>query len=112
MHQNKYRCIVSNSTCADTSGYGILDVSLTSLNKESQNSDKIIFYPNPTNAILIIESTIPYQRGKVINSLGQIVLEFNNTNSLNVSSIAAGTYLLLFYSEKQEVLVSKKLIVQ
>ena len=44
----------------------------------------------------------------MINSLGQIVLEFDNTKKIDVSSIAVGTYSILFYSESQAVLVSKK----
>ena len=112
MHQNKYRCIVYKSLCADTSGYGILDVSLTSLDKEPNNGDNIILYPNPTNSILIIESTIVYQSCKVINPKGQIIMVFDNAKMIDVSSIAAGTYSILFHSENQEVLATKKLIIQ
>jgi len=61
---------------------------------------------------LNIESSISYKDGKVINSLGQIVLEFENTEKIDISSIAEGTYTILFYSESQAVLVSKKLIVK
>ncbi|MEN8857652.1 MAG: hypothetical protein ABF260_06265 [Flavobacteriaceae bacterium] len=38
-----------------------------------------------------IESSISYKDGKVINSLGQIVMKFDNTEKIDISSIAAGT---------------------
>ena len=112
IEQYGYRCIVTSSDgCTDTTQAGVLYISPTGLG-EIDNENSLIIYPNPTRSILNIESSISYKSGKVINSLGQIVLEFDNTKKVDVSSIAAGTYSILFYSENQAVLVSKKLIVQ
>jgi len=112
MQQYGYRCIVTSSDgCTDTTQAGVLYISFTGLG-EIDNENSLIIYPNPTRSILNIESSISYKSGKVINSLGQIVLEFDNTKKVDISSIAAGNYSILFYSENQAVLVSKKLIVQ
>ncbi|MDB4089467.1 T9SS type A sorting domain-containing protein [Flavobacteriales bacterium] len=112
MHQNKYRCIVYKSLCADTSGYGILDVSLTSQNEESRISDKIVLHPNPTNSILNIESNFEYSSGKIINSIGKIVLEFDNAKKIDVSNFSKGTYSLVFLVENKEIWINKKLVIQ
>ncbi|MEN8928878.1 MAG: T9SS type A sorting domain-containing protein, partial [Flavobacteriales bacterium] len=112
IQQNGYRCIVTSSSgCSDTTTAGILNISLTGI-EEIANQNALIIYPNPTTSVLNIKSSIAYKRGRVINGLGQIVLEFGNVTTFDVSFVAAGTYTLLFYSESEEVLVSKKLVIQ
>ena len=112
IQQYGYRCIVTSSDgCKDTTQAGVLYISLTGLG-EIDNENSLIIYPNPTRSILNIESSISYKDGKVINSLGEIVMMFDNSKKTDVSSIVAGTYTNLFYSKNQTILVSKKLIVQ
>ena len=77
IQQYGYRCIVTSSDgCKDTTQAGVLYISLTGLG-EIDNENSLIIYPNPTRSILNIESSISYKDGKVINSLGEIVMMFD-----------------------------------
>jgi len=80
IQQYGYRCVVTGSDgCKDTTVAGILYVSLTGV-IEIDDPNKIIIYPNPTRTIFNIETNLVYRRGEIINPLGQIVLEFDNSN--------------------------------
>lgn len=78
--------------------------STNQIDLHDNSSDDIIIYPNPTRKILNIKSTFPIQRidilsidGKIINSI------FYPMNSINIDKYKKGYYILLFYSENQNI---------
>ena len=108
IQQNGFRCLINDvNGCSDSTNAGILYISLTGLGEENLKNNFII-YPNPVNSLFIIETTITYTSGKVLNSLGQSVLEFNNETTLDVSNLKAGNYILLIKGEHNEVLKTEK----
>ena len=108
IQQNGFRCLINDvNGCSDSTNAGILYISLTGLGEENLKNNFII-YPNPVNSLLIIETTITYTSGKVLNSLGQSVLEFNNETTLDVSNLKTGNYILLIKGEHNEVLKTEK----
>ena len=80
-----------------------------------QFSSKIVeeflkIYPNPANTKLYIQfedATINHQ-GKLINTIGQTVLEFNS-NEINTAAIPDGIYLLQIDTNKT---YTKKIIIK
>jgi hypothetical protein len=81
--------------------------------KEGLSLDKYIrVYPNPTTGMLTISADLPYQRNVqvyITNSLGQRVGEpaaislSKNTFSIDLSSQAAGLYMLNIVSAKEKI---------
>ena len=112
IQQNGFRCLINDvNGCSDSTNVGILYISLTGLWEENLKNNFII-YPNPVNSLLIIETTITYTSGKVLNSLGQTVLEFNNETTLDVSTLVSGNYIISFIDKNNEILTTKKFIKQ
>ncbi len=82
----------------------------------SDLTDKIKVYPNPTENILFIESsealagTITYQlldaSGKIILRKNENQVAGNNKYSLDLSSLAAGSYFLLLHKANTESTVN------
>ena len=51
-------------------------------------------YPNPTNGMLNIQSSKELLSVKIINSLGQILIEQKNASSIDMSEMKAGIYFI------------------
>ncbi len=66
-------------------------VSAVSLSKIKSIEAKI--YPNPTTSIVNIEYTEPLNM-IVVDMMGKQVLKINNSNSIDMSQLAAGQYLI------------------
>ncbi|PSR08875.1 MAG: hypothetical protein C7N36_21165, partial [Bacteroidetes bacterium] len=65
------------------------------VNELNELPGKISIYPNPTaNNRLSIRSESPVQSYQVSTLLGQSVLRGKATNEIDLSSLAAGTYLI------------------
>jgi hypothetical protein len=87
---------VTQTTGTCTSDYTPVTANLTA-NTDQFGTKSLTVYPNPANNVLNITSTENITHLVLNNLLGQKVLEqkANGTNTqLNVSSLAAGTYLL------------------
>lgn len=56
--------------------------------------NKIQFYPNPVKDVLNISSTKKVNSITVYNTAGQVVKTLQNTNTVNMSSLAPGVYVV------------------
>lgn len=69
----------------------ILDTALST--SQNQLSGSLEIYPNPSSERITVFGLKVIQM-KIYNNLGQLMLEANNTNVLNVSSLSAGVYFI------------------
>ena len=69
----------------------------------------ILIYPNPANNIINIAGT-DITNIKIFNNIGQIILNENNTNTINVSGLTNGLYLLTIETSTGQT-TQKKLII-
>lgn len=76
-----------------------------------KNAEKnlIKVFPNPVQTEIIISGLNSHYL-KLINTLGQIVLEANKTNRLYVGNLPQGLYLLQLFDEKGGLLKTDKII--
>ena len=68
------------------------DSNLSTIDLDKENL-KVIVYPNPTSGVININGLNKYNL-KVYNNIGQILLQANNTNAIDVSSLPNGVYLV------------------
>lgn len=71
-------------------------------NEYVQEKTMLKIYPNPTSSILNIEMNTDLEKVEVYNLQGQKVLE-SNLNSINVSNIPVGLYLIQITDSKGEL---------
>ena len=67
-------------------------------------------YPNPTNSKLNIETDFHYSFIKIINSIGQTVIEIDQSNLLDVSFLKRGSYVIQLIGDNKEVLSHQKFV--
>ncbi len=90
------------------------DTTNTSLNiglvGVTENEDLTYFtvYPNPVNSLLSIKTNIIYSRVQIINVVGQIVVESNGNNSLDVSKLESGNYIIQLIGDESQIIQSEK----
>jgi len=71
------------------------------LSKDDFELEKAItFYPNPTNAILNVKSTIAINQISIWNLQGQNVLLTKENSELDLSNLQSGVYIVKFITEK------------
>jgi len=70
--------------------------------------DNIIIYPNPANNIINIVGT-DIVNVKIFNNIGQLILTQHNTNTINVSTLTNGLYLLTIETLTGSI-IQKKII--
>lgn len=68
-----------------TTTLGVQNVNLKNLLK---------IYPNPTEAIFYIDSTIEISKIEIYNMMGVKLNEYNEVQKINISNISTGTYIL------------------
>ncbi|MCH8318320.1 MAG: T9SS type A sorting domain-containing protein, partial [Bacteroidetes bacterium] len=94
--------IVSNGTCTDTVQKTIVVINTTGISEDLNESLKI--YPNPAAGMLIIQSDgIKIESIKLINSLGQIVIDVKPegyVTKLDISKLTEGNYIVQVETEK------------
>ena len=61
----------------------------------TENSNEIIFYPNPTKDIIKIKTTEKNESWKIFNSLGTLV-HSGNKNTIDLSHLASGNYIIKY----------------
>ena len=69
----------------------ILDTALST--SQNQLSSSLEIYPNPSSDIITVFG-LKVKQIKIYNNLGQLMLEAENTNLLNISSLLAGVYFI------------------
>ncbi len=86
-----------------------IECQLSSPNFEIQ---KVVLFPNPVKNTLNIKLTHPsiINEINIYNSIGQLVLTSIHNDSIDVSALTAGTYLIKVHSDNQ--LVTEKFIKQ
>ncbi len=102
-----FRCIVGSGSCSDTSNVATL--SLSSVGVEDLSLLKNVeLYPNPATAELLIKSVLKFSSIKIINNVGQVVLNKDAANTIDVSSLSKGIYFIKLYDDKGQFLSVKK----
>ena len=82
----------ANNTGTANRTVNVVDTTLSTLNPKNEMRD-IVVYPNPTSTALTINDNKNYDL-KIFNTLGQILLQINDTNTIDVSSLSDGVYLI------------------
>ncbi len=71
---------------------------------------KVQVYPNPTNGLLTINANNAIDNVEVYSVLGKKVFEKENSNTLNLSKLNSGIYLLKIFSKN--AITSKRIIIK
>lgn len=81
---------------------------------EQDNMDMISIYPNPSNSLINIDGNIIVSSVKVYNTTGQLVLSKENTstNSIDISGLSNGIYLIHLLDKNTQTVVIKKITVK
>lgn len=72
----------------------------TTLMIYSSGIDENIAFPNPAKDKIDLTIEVPLYTVKLLNSMGQVVMKGENINSVDLSFLSKGTYLLLVESDK------------
>lgn len=76
------------------------DVVACSLNTPSFEKNKISIYPNPVADILYFDTTGSVDKIMIFDMSGRTVLEENYLNSVSVSHLQRGTYILKIFTDR------------
>lgn len=68
--------------------------------EHTNNMISVKVYPNPSHDILTVNMPVEKSTIEVFNMQGRNVMNVNNANSLNISGLAAGSYILRATTEK------------
>ena len=82
----------ANNTGTTTRTVNVVDTTLSTLDPKNEMRD-IVIYPNPTLTKLTINGNKNYDL-KIFNTLGQVLLQINDTNTIDVRSLSDGVYLI------------------
>ena len=110
-----WRLVLTNSTAANIDNGSVsiskivFDNNATLSNTSFEKSVFTIF-PNPAKNQITINSINTIGKVALYNVLGKKVLEENNTNRLNISSLKSGIYLVKIIDAKNNVSTQKLLI--
>lgn len=77
---------------------------------EYENSKLFSIFPNPAKTEININTELQYQSLVVVNSLGQVILNKENTNTLNLETINNGVYFIQLLDKENKVIGTKKFI--
>ena len=92
----------------------ITSISGTSLGTSDINlveTPDIMVYPNPVSDILNVKSNLDIIAMDVVNILGQVVIkQFGRSNSLNVSTLSPGLYILKTKNENSSESIKRFII--
>ncbi|WP_299271865.1 T9SS type A sorting domain-containing protein [uncultured Psychroserpens sp.] len=82
----------------------ILNISENSLNAE------INVFPNPSNGLITINSTVPIDKVEVYSVLGELIMVIENSNTLKLQNQSTGMYILKITSSDR--VAHKKILVR
>ena len=89
--EGDYEIIIDNFEVEEPIGAA---AAIQELDKSNLN-----IYPNPASNLLHIDYILPISHLKVVDMLGRNVKELNNSTSINITDLSAGTYLLTIKAE-------------
>ena len=71
------------------------NVNFTALNATSFDNFEVLIYPNPSNESVTIQAKNCVVKSiELVNNLGKRISVVNNLNTIDVSKLASGNYLL------------------
>ena len=74
------------------------------LNITDFSFNNINIYPNPVSDILIIESTLKIDNIELYTILGSKVVSISNTNTIDLSTLNSGLYLIKIYANRKSLI--------
>lgn len=77
------------------------------LSQPSYVVNELTLYPNPTQNRFTISSTEPMEKVEVYNQLGQLVLSQNATNTIDISGLGKGVYMVRLFDTQNQFTVKK-----
>lgn len=77
------------------------------LSQPSFMMKELTLYPNPTQNRFTVSSTEPMEKVEVYNQLGQLVLSQKATNTIDISGLGKGVYMVRLYDQQKQVIVKK-----
>lgn len=69
-------------------------LSTTRVNEDDRSASDLVVYPNPATDVVQFNSAVPFESVTITNMLGSSVAELRGTTTLDVSALAAGTYVV------------------
>jgi hypothetical protein len=108
-NNQQFRCIISTTSCSDTSDVGILFVD-DSMTLEGQSDETIKIYPNPTQTDFTIEvpGSVVGEQFVVLDNLGRVVLkdDIRSTNQqISIQHLSRGTYVIKVGNRFNQILI-------
>lgn len=97
-YNNRIRLICFNS-CAV--GFNELD---------NSNNNLFTLFPNPSGNNIQLNTEANFNSIEIINSLGQLVLKQNFTNSISIENLNRGIYFINLLDNQNKLLATKKFI--
>lgn len=91
-----------NGNPANETALGSVTVTSVNLSNDTFNANLVKVYPNPANDFITLENESAFEAISIYNVLGQEVLSKvsnSNTETLNISSLDAGIYVIKSISE-------------
>lgn len=82
------------------------------LNLENLTNTHFKLFPNPSNDILYFSSELNVKKVEVYSLLGRKICDCAfTTNSIDVSSLLKGKYIIIIYDNENEIIFSDKIII-
>lgn len=100
---------IYNYVLTDTEISNLYSNNTLSSSNFSQNNLEVALYPNPVNDVLNIETVLDIQSVEIYNIQGQKVLS-SNQKQINVSSLAAGMYMVRIQDTDNNIATKKVVI--
>ena len=100
----------ANGSNTETKSSYITANNCTGIDK-TENLNSIKIYPNPTDGTLTFESDIELGHIEIYDMIGRLVYKSRFKQEIDISHFNDGVYLLKLYSKKENILKTKKIIV-
>ncbi len=99
----------SANDASGVSGNTIITISNQTTEIRQTNDDNISVYPNPSNGFVIIERSgkTEFQSATVYSLTGKTVFKSSLKNTINISNLTNGTYMLVIVSKNGDVFTKK-----
>jgi hypothetical protein len=77
---------------------------------EYDDSQLLSIFPNPAKTEININTELKYQSLAVVNSIGQVILNNEKTNTLSIEGLSNGVYFIQLLDKESKVIGTKKFI--
>ncbi|HKC69883.1 MAG TPA: glycoside hydrolase family 44 protein, partial [Bacteroidia bacterium] len=87
--------------------------STTNINQIANHSNEISIYPNPANTNITIQTDKELGSVFIYNTLGEVVCkQISDKTTIDVSSLQNGVYFVTLKDKQQQILTTKRIVVQ